>query len=214
MRTPRISNAIIKRLPIYRRYLRQLKRNNVTKVSSNELSAIIGFTASQIRQDFNTFAQLGQQGYGYEVDKLLNELDDRLGLGHDRVYNTVVIGAGNIGKAISNYTYYYDIGFKIIGIFDANPDLVGTECNEIVVQNISEMDDFARQNSVDVGIICVNRENAQAVADQLVDAGVRGIWNFAPIDLEIPSDVALESVHLSDSLHILSYRMKTLEDEK
>ncbi|MDD5823424.1 MAG: redox-sensing transcriptional repressor Rex [Firmicutes bacterium] len=212
MRTPRISNAIIKRLPVYRRYLGQLQRQGVKKISSNELSAIIGFTASQIRQDLNTFGEFGQQGYGYSVDYLFGKVNEILGL--DREYKTVVIGAGNIGKAIANYTYYYKIGFNIIGIFDANPAVIGTECNDVIVQDIEGLREFVEANNVDVGVICVNRENAQAVADLLVDAGVSGIWNFAPIDLEIPKSVALESVHLSDGLHTLSFKMKSISESK
>ncbi len=212
MRIPKISNAIIKRLPIYRRYLGQLQRQGIEKISSSELSNIIGFTASQIRQDFNTFGEFGQQGYGYSVDYLYGEINKILGL--DREYKTVVVGAGNIGRAISNYTYYYKIGFNIIGVFDANPDVVGTVVNDVIVQDVSELEACVKKTGVDVGIICVNRENAQSVADTLVDAGVKGIWNFAPIDLEIPKDVALESVHLSDSLHTLSFKMKSVVEGK
>lgn len=212
MRTPRVSNAIIKRLPIYRRYLGQLQRQGIQKISSTELSAIIGFTASQIRQDFNTFGEFGQQGYGYSVDYLYGKINEILGL--DREYKTVVVGAGNIGKALSNYTYYYKIGFNIIGVFDANPEVIGTVVNDVVVQDIDELDSYVKENAVDVGIICVNRENAQEVADRLVAAGVSGIWNFAPLDLEIPKEVALESVHLSDSLHTLSFKMKSIKEDK
>lgn len=212
MRIPKISNAIIKRLPIYRRYLGQLQRQGIEKISSSELSNIIGFTASQIRQDFNTFGEFGQQGYGYSVDYLYGEINKILGL--DREYKTVVVGAGNIGRAISNYTYYYKIGFNIIGVFDSNPDVVGTVVNDVIVQDVSELEDCVKKTGVDVGIICVNRENAQSVADTLVDAGVKGIWNFAPIDLEIPKNVALESVHLSDSLHTLSFKMKSVNEGK
>ncbi|MBQ0005486.1 MAG: redox-sensing transcriptional repressor Rex [Clostridiales bacterium] len=207
-----ISNAIIRRLPRYRRYLGQLQRQGVQKISSNELSALIGFTASQIRQDFNTFDNFGQQGYGYSVDYLYSEINKILGL--DREYKTVLVGVGNMGQAITNYNYYYKVGFNIIGLFDSNPKLIGNTINDVVIKDVSELEDFVKENGIDVGIICVGRNNAQEVADMLVNAGVSGIWNFAPIDLEVPDTVALESVHLSDSLHTLAFKIKTNEESK
>lgn len=207
--TPKISNAIIRRLPRYRRYLGQLKNNGVKKVSSNELSELIGYTASQIRQDFNTFGEFGQQGYGYSVDYLYKEINKILGL--DREYKTVVVGVGNLGQAITNYTYYYKIGFNIIGLFDINPKIIGNTINDVRVRDISELEDYIKQEGIDIGIICVNRENAQSVADALVAGGVKGIWNFAPLDITIPKEIALESVHLSDSLHALSFMIKSNE---
>lgn len=207
-----ISNAIIRRLPRYRRYLGQLQRQGVQKISSNELSALIGFTASQIRQDFNTFDNFGQQGYGYSVDYLYSEINKILGL--DREYKTVLVGVGNMGQAITNYNYYYKVGFNIIGLFDSNPKLIGNTINDVVIKDVSELESFVKDNGIDVGIICVGRNSAQEVADMLVEAGVSGIWNFAPIDLEVPDAVALESVHLSDSLHTLAFKIKTNEELK
>ena len=173
---------------------------------------MIGYTASQIRQDFNTFGEFGQQGYGYEVDKLYKEINKILGL--DREYKTVVVGVGNLGQAITNYTYYYKIGFNIMGLFDINPKIIGNWINDVEVMDCSRLEDYVRDENIDIGIICVNRENAQDVADKLVAGGVAGIWNFAPIDLEVPDTVALESVHLSDSLHALSFMIKSMQEEK
>lgn len=204
-----ISKAIIRRLPRYRRYLGQLQRQGVEKISSNELSSLIGFTASQIRQDFNTFGEFGQQGYGYSVDYLYGEINKILGL--DREYKTVLIGVGNLGQAITNYNYYYKVGFNIIGLFDSNPKLVGNTINDVVIKDSSELDTFIKEHQIDVGIICVGRNSAQEVANQLVEAGVSGIWNFAPVDIDIPKNVALESVHLSDSLHTLAFKIKSIE---
>ncbi len=209
-----ISNAVIRRLPRYRRLLGQLRIKGVTKISSNELSELIGYTASQIRQDFNTFGEFGQQGYGYSVEYLYDKINEILGLGKGTDYKTVVVGVGNIGQAITNYTYYYKIGFKIIGLFDTNPKVVGNKINDVEVLDCSKLEEFCKDNNVDIGVICVNRENAQEIADRLCTAGVRGIWNFAPIDLKVSDDVALESVHLSDSLHTLSFMIKNMEDEK
>jgi redox-sensing transcriptional repressor len=209
-----ISNAVIRRLPRYRRLLGQLRIKGVTKISSNELSELIGYTASQIRQDFNTFGEFGQQGYGYSVEYLYDKINEILGLGKGTDYKTVVVGVGNIGQAITNYTYYYKIGFKIIGLFDTNPKVVGNKINDVEVLDGSKLEEFCKDHNVDIGVICVNRENAQEIADRLCTAGVRGIWNFAPIDLKVSDDVALESVHLSDSLHTLSFMIKNMEDEK
>lgn len=209
---PKVSNAIIRRLPRYRRYLGHLQNKGIKKVSSNELSELIGYTASQIRQDFNTFGDFGQQGYGYSVDFLYKQINKILGL--DREYKTVIAGVGHLGQAITNYNYYYKIGFNIIGLFDVNEDIIGTKINDVEVMDFSELTDFCKRENVDIGIICVNRESAQNVADSMVGGGVKGIWNFAPIDLDIPKTVALESVHLSDSLHALSYMIKSMESEK
>lgn len=207
----KVSNAIIRRLPRYRRYLGYLQTKGIKKISSNELSEMIGYTASQIRQDLNTFGEFGQQGYGYEVEKLYKEINKILGL--DREYKTVVVGCGNLGQAITNYTYYYKIGFNIIGLFDANPKIIGNVINDVEVMDSSGLEEYVRNENIDIGIICVNRENAQKVADALVSGGVKGIWNFAPVDLVIPDNVALESVHLSDSLHALSFMIKRMNEE-
>ena len=207
----KVSNAIIRRLPRYRRYLNELRKQGVKKISSNELSELIGYTASQIRQDLNTFGGFGQQGYGYSVDSLFQEINKILGL--DREYKTIVVGIGNLGQAITNYTYYYKIGFNIVGLFDVNPKLVGLSINDVLVRDFSEMSDFVKENDIDIAIICVNRENAQKVTDVLVDAGIEGIWNFAPVDLNVPNDVAIENVHLSDSLHTLSFLIRSNELE-
>ena len=212
MSKPKISNAIIRRLPQYRRYLAYLQTQGVEKVSSNELSELIGFTASQIRQDFNTFDRFGHQGYGYPVDELYKEVNKILGL--DREYKTVIVGVGNIGQAIANYTYYYKIGFNIMGLFDVNPRVIGNWINDVEVMDVAKLGDYVKKENIDIGIITVNRENAQSVADILIESGIKGIWNFAPIDIEVPDNVALESVHLSDSLHVLTFLVKNIEKSK
>lgn len=211
---PKVSNAIIRRLPRYRRYLGQLLNQKRKKISSNELSEIIGYTASQIRQDFNTFGEFGQQGYGYPVKKLYNEINNILGLGADVEYKTVVVGVGHLGQAITNYTYYYKIGFNIMGLFDVNPNVIGKTINDVEVRDFKDLEEFCKIEGVDIGVICVNSDGAQKVADTLVAGGVKGIWNFAPVDLQIPETVALESVHLSDSLHALSFMIKSMSDAK
>lgn len=198
-----ISMAVIKRLPKYYRYLGELKRNEVDRISSKELGEKIGFTASQIRQDLNCFGDFGQQGYGYNVTELYNQIKSILGL--DRGYKAALVGAGNIGQAVSNYSRFEDLGFKISTIFDANPKLIGMKIRDVEIVDIDEMKPILENEKIDIGIICVPRKNAQTVVDDLIKGGVRAIWNFAPVDLIVPNHVKVENVHLSESLLTLIY---------
>lgn len=204
-----ISMAVIKRLPKYQRYLGELLANDVDRISSKDLSERIGFTASQIRQDLNNFGDFGQQGYGYNVKDLYNQISAILGL--TKEYKTVIIGAGNIGQAVANYTKFDKLGFKLSGIFDANPKLIGIKIRDIEIQDIDTLESFLKSNSVDIGIICVPKVNAQKVCNSLVSNGVKGIWNFAPLDLEAPEGVVIENVHLSESLLTLTYLLNDNE---
>ena len=197
MKNTKISNAVINRLPRYRRYLMELQKKGVEKISSKEFSSLIGYTASQIRQDLNNFGGFGQQGYGYSVEGLREEIDAILGL--DKEYRMVIMGAGNLGQAITKYANTIKGGFKVCGVFEVNKSLIGT-----MLEGLEIMD-------YDIGIICVDRENAQEVADRLCFAGVKGIWSFARTDIEVPKHVALEVVHLSDSIHTLAYRMNDIK---
>jgi len=204
-----ISMAVIKRLPKYYRHLAELLRNDVDRVSSKELSEKIGFTASQIRQDFNCFGGFGQQGYGYNVKELYNEISRILGL--DKKYSTVIIGAGNIGQAIANYSRFDKFGFDLQGIFDVNPKLIGMRIKDVEIRDLDQMESFLGENKIDIGIICVPQAQAQKVADLLVENGVKGIWNFAPLDIDVPENVSIENVHLSESLLTLVYLMNDLD---
>lgn len=198
-----ISMAVIKRLPKYHRYLQELLKNDIERISSKELSEKIGFTASQIRQDLNCFGDFGQQGYGYNVKDLFNEISGILGL--TREYSTVLIGAGNIGQAIANYSNFERLGFKLRCIFDINPKIIGIKIHDIEIKDIDLLEEYLENEKIDVGIICVPKNNAQKIADKLVKNNIKAIWNFAPADLEVPSDVVIENVHLSESLMTLSY---------
>lgn len=200
-----VSMAVIKRMPKYYRYLGELVKNDVDRISSKELGEKIGFTASQIRQDLNNFGDFGQQGYGYNVKELHNQIGTILGVGKE--YKAVLIGAGNIGQAIANYSRFTDIGLGITAIFDANPKLVGMRIRDVEIKDIDELKGYLEENHIDMGILCVPRINAQKVCDVLVNGGVRGIWNFAPIDLHVPETVKVENVHLSESLLTLVYQM-------
>lgn len=201
----RVSEAVIRRLPKYYRYLMELKKNGVKRVSSNELGQKMGLTASQIRQDFNCFGGFGQQGYGYNVAELCEEFKKILGL--DRQYNMVVVGAGNLGQALANYSGFEREGFFIRAMFDVNPRLIGMSIRGIEIYDVDDLRSYAASHNIDIGVICTPKEKAQEVAELLVSCGIKYIWNFAPIDVVLPNDVIVENVHLSDSLYILSYRI-------
>ena len=206
----KISNAVIKRLPRYRRYLKELRKKGVDKISSNEFSSLIGYTASQIRQDLNNFGGFGQQGYGYSVDGLYQEISASLGL--DKQYKMVIVGAGNLGQAIVNHTYYYKSGFIVSAIFEVNPKLIGLKINDIEVMDYENIVEYVEENEIDIGIICTTMDAAQEVADKLCFAGVKGLWNFAPVDIETPSHVAIENVHITDSLYSLAYHINGAQE--
>ena len=205
----RISPAVIKRLPRYFRYLRELLETGRTRISSGELSKMMSVTASQIRQDLNCFGGFGQQGYGYNVEYLYGKISEILGV--DEGYRAVIVGAGHLGKALMSYVGFKQYGLEIIAAFDSDPSLWNTAFNGITVFPPEKMADIAERLKLHIGIITVPAPHAQEVCDRLVEAGVRAIWNFAPVDLVLPEGVAVNNVHLSDSLHILSYRMNEKE---
>ena len=206
METKQISKAVIKRLPRYYRYLGELMEDNVERISSNELSKKMHTTASQIRQDLNNFGGFGQQGYGYNVKYLYEEIGKILGL--NQQHNIIVIGAGNLGQALANYVKFEKLGFMIIGLFDVNPALDGVTVRGIKIRMLDELEDFCRENKVDIAALTMPKEKADAIANRLVGLGIHAIWNFAHVDLElINKDVVVENVHLSDSLMQLSYNI-------
>ena len=201
-----ISGAIIKRLPRYYRYLEDLLAEGVERISSQELSKRMGVTASQIRQDLNHFGGFGQQGYGYKVLYLYEEIGKILGM--DRIKRIIMIGAGNLGQAIANYANYKRRGVFIEAIFDKDPEKIGQQVQGLTVRDIDPLEEYIRLNPVDIATITIPREQAVLVADRLVQAGVKGMWNLAHVVLTVPSDVYVENVHLSESLMSLSYRIK------
>lgn len=207
-----ISLAVIKRLPRYYRYLGDLLDNDVVRISSKELSEKMQVTASQIRQDLNNFGGFGQQGYGYNVEYLHNEIGKILGL--DKKYNLIIVGAGNLGQAIANYTDFEKRGFVLKKIFDVNPRLIGMSIRGVEICDIDEMKNYVKNNDVDIAALTVPKSKAAQIAADLAEWGVKGIWNFAPIDLRLPKDVKVETVHLSDTLMRLSYSLKAMEEEE
>ena len=201
-----ISMADIRRLPKYYRYLGELLDNDVQRISSKELSEIIGFTASQIRQDLNNFGGFGQQGYGYNVEALHKEIGKILGL--DRPYNAVLIGVGNLGQAITNYSGFRNSGFEIKALFDANPRMIGLKIRELEILDSDIIEDYIKEHEIDIAIVCIPKNGAQELINRIVGAGIKGIWNFAPIDPEVPKGIIVENVNLTEILFTLSYLMK------
>lgn len=204
----KVSIAVVKRLPRYYRYLSDLLRMDITRVSSKELSNRMGITASQIRQDLNCFGGFGQQGYGYNVESLYNEIGNILGV-NDK-FHTVIIGAGNMGQALANYPNFERRGFLLTGIFDINPKLVGKKIKAIEIMHLDAIDEFIKNNHVDIAMITVPSESTPEIAERAARLGIKGLWNFSPMDLKLPYDVMIENVHLSDSLMVLGYKL----DEK
>ena len=204
------SVPVIKRLPRYHRYLEELKNMGMIRISSKELSARMGLTASQIRQDLNCFGGFGQQGYGYNIEQLYYEIGNILGL--DKKLNAVLIGAGNLGRAIVSHLRFEDRGFNLVGIFDVNPEIVGTEIAGKTVKHIDEIEEFCSEYKPVAAILCIPSDHAAATADKLVELGVTGFWNFTQCDLahRYP-DIAVENVHLGDSLMTLCYQINNTQ---
>lgn len=207
-----ISQAVIGRLPRYFRYLGELKDDGIERISSQELSAIMKVTASQIRQDFNNFGGFGQQGYGYKVEYLYEEIGKILGL--HKTHNLIIIGAGNLGQALANYMNFERRGFLFRGIFDNNPVLFGKKIRDLEVQPMEELETFVKENEIDIAVLTIPKDNALEVAERLARQDIKGIWNFAHIDLNLSKEIQVENVHLSDSLMKLTYNINRYETEK
>lgn len=199
-----ISQAVIRRLPRYYRYLGELLENEVERISSGDLSKRMNITASQIRQDLNNFGGFGQQGYGYNVKYLHAEIGKILGL--DKKHNFIIIGAGNLGQALANYVSFEKSGFILKGIFDVNPRLEGLTIRGIKIHMMDELKEFIKACDIEIAVLTIPKENAAEVANLLADTGIKGIWNFAHTDLKLPENITVENVHLADSLMRLSYK--------
>lgn len=212
MEEKEISQAVIGRLPRYFRYLGELKDEGVERISSQELSERMQVTASQIRQDFNHFGGFGQQGYGYNVEYLYDEIGKILGL--DRTHSFVIIGAGNLGRALGNYLNFERRGFLFQGIFDRNPELIGTDVRGVKVRPMEELERFVRENRIEIAVLTIPKADASEVAERLVENGIKAIWNFAHVDLRVPEGIQVENVHLSDSLMKLSYNISRYGKEQ
>ena len=200
--------VVIRRLPKYYRYLGELVERKVERISSQTLADMMGISASQLRQDLNHFGEFGQQGYGYRVEDLYQEIGRIIGL--EKEYNMVIVGAGNLGQALANYPNFSKRGFILRGVFDVNPKLIGLRLRDNEIIDTDQLEDFIKKNDISIGIITVPKEAAQEVADRMVKAGIKAIWNFAPIDLKVPEDVILVNEHPADRLMVISFRLKEL----
>ena len=209
-----ISKAVISRLPRYYRYLGELLNNGVERISSGELSRLMKVTASQIRQDLNNFGGFGQQGYGYNVRYLRDEIGKILGL--EQNHSMIIIGTGHLGKALANYENFNRGSIHIVGLFDVREEVIGTKVRQLEIRSVKELPQFLKENEVEIAVLTLPKKNAKEIAQVLVENGIHAIWNFAHTDLNLvlPDDVIVENVHLSDSLMQLTYRLHAAEKEK
>lgn len=206
MNSSGISKSVINRLPRYYRFLGELKKEGLTRISSRELSARMHLTASQIRQDLNCFGEFGQQGYGYNIEILQAEIGHILGLDSPR--NAILIGAGNLGKAIAHYINFESKGFHLIGIFDNKESIVGQMVRNIPIRNINTLDEFCRENTIEAAILCIPKEAASEICSQLINLGVKGFLNFSHYDISLDHpDISVENIHFGDSLMTLSFKL-------
>lgn len=207
----KVSLPVIKRLPKYYRYLTNLSADGKDKISSSELAHMMGTTASQVRQDFNCFGGFGQQGIGYKVDVLRAEIGNLL-FGDGEKLPTILVGAGRLGSAVSSFISRDANGYKLLGVFDVNPDLIGKEMCGVPILPLSVLDKFCAEHHPEVAVLCVPRQSAMDLAGELVNQGIKGFWNFSHYDLSVEyPDVTVENVHLGDSLMSLGYRLRNQE---
>lgn len=204
MLSRRVPEAVIRRLPRYYSKLSELEAQGVVRISSMQLSQKMGLNASQIRQDLNFFGGFGQQGYGYMVENLRSNLSEILGLFQSKTM--VIVGCGNIGMALAAYQGFKETGFNIVKIFDKNPEIIGQTISGLCVEDVEKLGEYLAGNKVDIGVLAVPGMYAQEVANVFIENGVKGIWNFAPVDIEA-ENVVIEDVRLNDSLYALNYKM-------
>ncbi len=201
-----ISMSVIRRLPRYYRFLTELEERKTDRISSTRLAEIMNVTASQVRQDLNCFGGFGQQGYGYSVSQLRQEIQKILGLNNH--YRAILIGAGNFGTAIAKHIDFRNLGFSLIGCFETDSEKIGERLGELTVQSEDRLEEFCENNRVDAAIMCIPRQNVEATLDRLYALGIRSFWNFSHYDINAKyRDAVVENVHLSDSLMTLCYRM-------
>lgn len=201
-----VSMSVIRRLPRYYRFLSELSKSGVTRISSRELAEKMGFTASQVRQDFNCFGGFGQQGYGYNVPQLCTAIEEILGLRHK--YRCILIGAGNLGKAIAGHMPFEQLGFQLIGVFDNSPGVISGKIGEQEILSSDTLDAFYLEHHPVMAILCVPRENVEEIADHLYELGLRSFWNFGHYDIVLKyPDTIVENVHMNDSMMTLCYKL-------
>lgn len=204
MDVKKVPEVVVKRLPRYYRYLDDLLKNKVYRISSAELSKKMNVTASQIRQDFNYFGGFGQQGFGYNVQMLHSEIGEILGL--NKGLKTILVGAGNLGKALANHAKFEKRGFHMIGAFDVSPEIVGKKIKDVTIMDYSEMEGFVKEHNPDIAILTVSQKNVKEVVKHLENIGIKAVWNFSYTEFE-SDKMIVENVHLSDSIMMLSYKL-------
>lgn len=213
MKRIKVSNNVIRRLPRYLRKLDELKSSGVSRISSFNLGTQLGLSPSQIRQDFSCFGEFGQQGYGYNVSALRDEIASILGM--DRGFKAILVGVGNIGHALMDNFCFSEWGFTLSAAFDIDPSIVGTTTNGVTVRHMDELLDFLHVHAIDVAVLTVPKEAAAAVAKLLCDNGINAIWNFTNVELTEPnSPTIVENIHFSDSLLSLGYYVAERYDEE
>lgn len=213
MKRVKVSNNVIRRMPRYLRMLDELMENGVNRISSFQLGQLLGLTPSQIRQDFSCFGEFGQQGYGYIVSALRDQIASILGA--DRGYSAILIGVGNIGHALMDNFCFSAWGFTLAAAFDVNPALIGTSVNGVNIYSMEELESYLKTETVDMVVLTVPKDVAIPVTNMLTENGVEAIWNFTNVDLTAPnSSTIVENVHFSDSLLSLSYYVSERQDEK
>lgn len=210
---PFVSPAVIRRLPRYFRYLRELLREGKTRISSGELSERMQVTASQIRQDLNCFGGFGQQGYGYNVSYLYSKISELLGVGVG--VQAIIVGAGDLGRALVRSTMFEKRGIDIIALFDVAPNLIGKEFGGIQVHDMRELEAFCEANTVDMAVLTLPKDKAEEESQRLLSLGVEGFWNFTGKELScLPDSAVVENVHLGDSLMSLNYELCRRKSER
>lgn len=211
MEKKKVPEVVIRRLPRYYRYLNELKKSGQTRISSSALSKKMGVTASQIRQDFSYFGGFGQQGYGYNIKYVMDEIERLFGVVAE--FKAIIVGAGNLGRALANYQGIKNRGVKILAMFDVDPEKMGQTVSDAPVMHIDQMENFVRDNQVDIAILTLPKDNVTEVVDSLKACGVRGFWNFTSVELETDSGVSVENVHLTDSLMTLGYKINNQSEK-
>ncbi len=208
-----ISNSVIRRLPRYYRFLGELSKQGISKISSRELSEKMRLTASQIRQDLNCFGGFGQQGYGYNVSELRSEIGKILGV--DKRRKAILIGAGNLGTALAVHINFEKSGCKLIGIFDSNKKIENQPLGDLLITDIAKLEDFCKANNPEIAVLCIPKSVTKSIVDRLIALGVRCFWNFSHYDINIDyTDIIVENVHLGDSLLTLSYGANNLSEKE
>ena len=203
----RVSDAVIKRLPRYYRYLRELLQNDILRISSGELSKLMNVTASQIRQDLNCFGGFGQQGYGYNVKYLYGKIGEILGVNEN--YTAIIIGAGNLGSALAASPIFERRGVKLTALFDKDPSVVGTTISGYTVKSTDELEAYIAENNVSIAVLTLTKNAVRETAEKLADLGIKGLWNFASTELDLSGKgVVVQNVHMGDSLMTLCYQLK------